>query len=152
MQMNRQTDYAMRAVLYLATSPMARIKEIAEAQYVPQEYLAKILQKLAKAGIVTTHRGVGGGIALARAPEQISMLDVMEAMEGPVALNRCFVAPGECPRETYCAIHNELAHIGSSLSGMFAKVNFAKLARNETALASACVAGGSLEPPAGGEK
>ena len=151
MQMNRQTDYAMRAVLYLATSPMARIREIAEAQFVPREYLAKILQKLSKAGIVNTHRGVDGGISLARAPDQISMLDVMEAIEGPITLNRCFIEPGECPRESYCAVHNELVQISSSLSGMFAKVNFARLARKEAAL----VATGKsrrLQPMADGNK
>ena len=91
-------------------------------------------QKLAKTDIVTTHRGVGGGISLARAPEQISLLDVIEAVEGPVLLNRCFVEPGVCPREDYCAIHLELEQIGKSLAQMFAKVNFARLARNEAAL------------------
>lgn len=133
MQLTRQTDYAMRAVLYLATSPLASIRQIAEAQHVPQEYLAKILQKLARAGIVTTHRGVGGGVSLARVPEKISMLDVIEAIEGKVALNRCFVRPLECPREKFCAMHDELDRIGASLASMFAKVNFARLARNEAA-------------------
>ncbi|MHB1361056.1 MAG: RrF2 family transcriptional regulator [Thermoleophilia bacterium] len=133
MQLTRQTDYAMRAVLYLATSPLASIRQIAEAQSVPQEYLAKILQKLAKEGIVTTHRGVGGGVSLARAPEKISMLDVIEAIEGRVALNRCLIHPRECPREKFCPMHDELDRIGSSLASMFAKVNFARMARDEAA-------------------
>jgi Rrf2 family protein len=143
MQLNRQTDYAMRAVLYLATAPLASIREIAEAQKVPQEYLAKILQRLARAGIVATHRGVGGGITLARAPEKITMLDVIEAVEGPVALNRCFVRPGECPRESYCSMHDELDDIGGKLAGMFARVNFARLARTETAKVKKCQAASS---------
>lgn len=124
----------MRAVLHLASFPMARIKEIAIAQYVPQEYLAKILQKLAKAGIVKTHRGVGGGISLGRVPEQITMLDVIEAVEGPVSLNRCFLNPGECPRQGYCAVHRELETIGTALGEMLAKVTFARLARSELAI------------------
>jgi len=133
MQLTRQGDYAMRAVLYLAASSQARIQEIAHAQYVPREYLAKIIQKLAQADIVTTHRGVGGGITLARPPEEITLLDVVEAIEGPVALNSCFIRPGECPRECYCAIHDELAHIGNTLAAMFADVNFADLAKKEAA-------------------
>lgn len=136
MQLTRQADYAMRAILYLAASPHVRIREIAAAQYIPREYLAKIIQKLAQAGIVTTHRGVGGGITLARAPEEITLLDVIEAIEGPVALNSCFIRPGECPRESYCAVHEELEHIGKSLASMFAEVNFAQLAKNEAALAA----------------
>lgn len=136
MQLTRQADYAMRAVIYLAAFPQARIQDISRAQYIPREYLAKIIQKLAQADIVTTHRGVGGGIALARAPEEITLLDVFEAIDGPVALNRCFVRSDECPRESYCAVHEELEHIGKSLAGMFADVNFAQLAKNETALSA----------------
>ncbi|MDO8737194.1 MAG: Rrf2 family transcriptional regulator [Thermoleophilia bacterium] len=134
MQLTRQGDYAMRAILFLAASPQARIQEIARAQFVPKEYLAKIVQKLSQAGIVTTHRGVGGGITLARPPEEITLLDVVEAIEGPVALNSCFIRPGECPRESYCAIHAELEHIGNTLARMFANVNFADLAKKEAAL------------------
>lgn len=133
----------MRAVLYLATSPLASIREISQAQKMPQEYLAKILQRLAKAGIVTTHRGVGGGVSLARVPEQITMLDVIQAIEGPVSLNRCFSHPGECPRETYCSMHAELDSIGRQLAEMFSRVNFARLARSEAA---------NLHKPAGATK
>lgn len=136
MQLTRQADYAMRAVLYLCASPQARIREIARDQYVPREYLAKIIQKLAQANIVTTQRGVGGGIELARPPEEITLLHVVEAVEGPIALNSCFIRPGECPRESYCAVHVELEKIGNSLSGMFADVTFARLAKNEAALSS----------------
>ncbi len=120
------------------------------AQYVPQEYLAKILQKLARTGIVTTQRGVGGGISLSRPPDRITLLEVVEAMEGPVVLSRCFTNPGECPRESYCAVHEELARIGNSLAMMFSKVNFEQLAKNETSL----VARGPvlrLEPAPSGE-
>lgn len=134
MQLTRQADYAMRAIIYLAANPQARIQEIARAQYVPKEYLAKIIQKLAQAEIVTTHRGVGGGITLSRAPEEITLLDVIEAIEGPVALNSCFIRPGECPREQYCGVHEELEHIGKTLARMLANVNFAQLAQNEAAM------------------
>jgi Rrf2 family iron-sulfur cluster assembly transcriptional regulator len=134
MLITRQADYAMRAVLYLATHPLANISEIASAQDVPRDYLAKILQKLAKADIVATHRGVGGGITLARPPEKINLLDVMEAVEGPLALNRCFLRPGECSRESVCAIHNELLAVHVSLAGQLASIDFARLARKEAAV------------------
>jgi DNA-binding IscR family transcriptional regulator len=64
------------------------------------------------------------------------MLDVIEAIEGPVALNSCFIRPGECPRESYCGAHKELEHIGKSLAKMLANVNFAQLARNEVSLSA----------------
>lgn len=134
MQLNRQTDYALRAVLYLASHPMANIAEVAVAQFVPQDFLAKIMQKLAKAGIVKTHRGVGGGISLARPPETINVLQVIQAMEGPLVLNRCFSRPGECPREYYCAIHDELEAVQSGIARSLAKLDFARLAKKERAL------------------
>ena len=134
--MTRQADYALRAIIYLTLNPQGRIQEIARTQYVPKEYLAKIIQKLARAEIVKTHRGVGGGITLSRAPEDITLLEVIEAIDGPVALNSCFIRPGECPRESYCGAHVELEHIGKALVKMLANVNFAQLARNETSLAA----------------
>lgn len=133
MQLTRQADYAMRAVLYLATTPLASIKEIAAAQRVPQEYLGKILQKLAKSGIVTTHRGVGGGISLARPPREITLKDVIEAVEGPLLINTCFIRPGECPREELCSIHDELEDVQRELSRLLSRTDFAQLARSEAA-------------------
>lgn len=133
MQINRQTDYALRAVLYLASHPLANIGEVAEAQFVPQDFLAKIIQKLARADIVKTRRGVGGGISLARPPGKINMLEVIEAMEGPLALNRCFSHPGECPREYFCAIHDELALVQAGLARSLAKIDMGRLAKKERA-------------------
>ncbi len=131
MQLTRQADYAARAVVYLAVHPHANIREIAREQHVPYEYLAKILQKLAEAGITSSQRGVGGGIALARPAAEISLLEVIEAVEGPVALNRCFIRPNECPREGFCSIHRELAQIQGSIRQQLADVDFASLARSE---------------------
>lgn len=122
----------MRAVLYLADHPYAQIKEIAESQFVPQNYLAKILQKLAAAGILDTKRGVGGGISLARPPREITMLDVIESVEGPLAINRCFVRPGECPREDVCAIHDQLQKVQDAYARALAGIDFEELARQES--------------------
>lgn len=143
MEITRQADYAMRAVLYLATYRLASTREIAEAQSVPREYLAKIVQELARAGIVRTQRGVGGGITLARPPEEITLLDVLEAIEGPVAVNRCFSHPNECPRESFCAVHHEMYFIQKSLAQMFSRINFARLARREAELKQELEAAGA---------
>lgn len=134
MEITRQADYAMRAVLYLAIYRQASIGEIAEAQFVPREYLAKIVQQLGKAGIVRSQRGVGGGVSLAKKPEDISLLDVLEAIEGPLTVNLCFRRPGECPRESFCGVHHELIGIQDTLARELGRVNFARLARKETEL------------------
>lgn len=131
MQLTRQGDYAARAVIYLAKHQLANIKEVATEQQVPQEYLAKIVQKLVAAGIISSQRGKGGGISLAKPPENISLLEVIEAVEGPVVLNRCLIRPNECPRDAFCSIHGELAKIQHSLRKQLGALDFAKLAKKE---------------------
>lgn len=134
MQLSRQADYAIRSVLFLATSPLSNIKEIARAQFIPPEYLAKIMQGLVKAGLVNTHRGVHGGVSLTRPPDQITILDVIEAVEGPMAINWCLAEGNECPREYRCAVHDELQQLQNLAAARFAKLNFAMLARKEAAI------------------
>lgn len=132
MQLSRQADYAIRAVLYLATSPLASVSEIAKAQSLPQDYLVKVLQTLSKAGLVKARRGIGGGISLTRSPEQITLLDVIEAVQGgPLGINRCFAVPNECPREVFCSVHDELEEIQDYVARRLSKINFAYLARKE---------------------
>jgi len=84
-------EYALRAVVYLAyESPDARTTaQIAEATKVPKDYLSKILQGLAKKEIVQTQRGVGGGVSLARPPEELTILDVVNAVEPIERIRTC---------------------------------------------------------------
>src|SRR3954468_8932762 len=92
LQISRKIDSALRAMIYLSSVPAARIspfREIARAMDVPEDFLAKILKVLADAGLVVSQRGSRGGYRLAKAPVEISFLDVIEAVEGPVKLNVC---------------------------------------------------------------
>lgn len=84
-------EYALRAIVYLAyEAPEARTTaQIAEATLVPKDYLSKILQNLAKKGIVQTQRGVGGGVALAKGPEELTILDVVNAVEPIKRIKTC---------------------------------------------------------------
>jgi Rrf2 family protein len=84
-------EYALRAIVHLAyEAPAARTTaQIAEATLVPRDYLSKILQDLAKAGIVRTQRGVGGGVSLARPPEELTILDVVNAIEPIERISKC---------------------------------------------------------------
>jgi len=108
MELTRKGDYAIRGIVYLAGQPLDKISllsDIAAAVDVPQTFLAKIFQQFSKSGIVKSYRGTGGGFMLARAPEQITLLEVVEAVEGPITPNRCVVAPGECDRDGFCTVH-----------------------------------------------
>jgi len=132
MKLNQATDYAFRAVLHLAKLPPGEVVEaqvIAEKECVPIRFMLKILRLLARAGIVNSYRGVGGGYALARAPREITMLDVLTAVEGPVRINRCLVNPAYCSRQgpPHCAVHRALGSIQTMLIDQFQKYDFARL-------------------------
>ncbi|MFM8321498.1 MAG: RrF2 family transcriptional regulator [Chloroflexota bacterium] len=99
MQITRQADYAVRAVLYLAqlgTDQRAATSQIAQEQQIPPSFLAKIVSQLSVAGLLQTSRGARGGVSLARPPEEISLLEVVEAIDGPILLNECAGSAGVC--------------------------------------------------------
>ncbi len=92
MQITRQADYALRAMVYLARhepNQNAATKVIAETQKIPPSFLAKIISQLSIAGLIKTSRGARGGVILSRPPKDISLLEVIEAIDGPIALNEC---------------------------------------------------------------
>lgn len=98
MQITRQADYAVRAVLYLTQlgeEQRAATSQIAQDQQIPPSFLAKIVSQLSVAGLLQTSRGARGGVSLARSPEHISLLEVVEAIDGPILLNEC-VGNGAC--------------------------------------------------------
>lgn len=108
LQLTRDGEYAVRAVLYLASQPEGKVSlvnEISEAQDVPRSYLSKIMQHLTKAGLVRSRRGAKGGFILARPANEITLRETIEAIEGPIHLNVCLIKKGECPRDEVCPVH-----------------------------------------------
>lgn len=92
LELSRKSDYALRAVIYLArenAGRYGRVSEIAKAKDIPQAFLAQILPLLATRGVVKSQQGAHGGYALAREPASISFLEVIECVEGPLRLNKC---------------------------------------------------------------
>jgi Rrf2 family protein len=107
MQITRQADYAMRAVAYLSNlgpEQRAATSQIAEDQQIPPSFLAKIVSQLSVAGLLQTSRGARGGVSLARTPEEISFLEVVEAIDGPILLNECVVDHSACSFGESCAL------------------------------------------------
>jgi len=99
MQITRQADYAVRAIMYLAEmgpNQKAATSQIAEEQDIPLSFLAKIIAQLSVAGLLQTMRGARGGVSLARKPGEISLLEVVEAIDGPIQLNECVNGNHNC--------------------------------------------------------
>lgn len=106
MQITRQADYAVRAVLHLArnTGQRTATSAIAEEQRIPPSFLAKIVSQLSIAGLLNTSRGAHGGVMLAREPKEITLLEVVEAIDGPIQLNECVEGNGICNFEENCPL------------------------------------------------
>lgn len=133
MMISRETDYAVRCVLHLARTPekIVMISEIASSCEVPRSFLAKILQRLARAGIVRSYRGAGGGFQLVRSVDELSLRDVIEVMQGPIALNACAVDRNHCSRSSHCVVHPVWVQASAGVERILAKQTFRKLLREE---------------------
>ncbi len=118
MHLTREGDYAVRVVVDLAgrdRGELVRTEDLTVATGVPRAYLTKIIQVLVRAGLVRTRQGPGGGVALIRDPASITLLQMVEAVEGPIRLNRCLERAGECPRDAFCSVHPVWVHIQAVL-------------------------------------
>ncbi|HEX3032301.1 MAG TPA: Rrf2 family transcriptional regulator [Bacillota bacterium] len=120
MKINHATDYAFRALVFLSGQPQGKVvdaQSISQSEVIPMRFLLKIMPSLIKAGIVGSQRGPGGGYLLAKPPEEITFLDVVEAIEGPIKLNRCLEDYSLCSKQgaPHCKIHQALEDIQNKL-------------------------------------
>ncbi|OAG28101.1 RrF2 family transcriptional regulator [Thermodesulfatator autotrophicus] len=107
MRISRATDYGVRLVVYLAEKPEQIVprSEVAREMEIPSEFLAKIAQNLAKAGIIEIKQGRSGGYLLRRDPSELTLLEVVEALEGEICLNVCVGRPEACCLSNRCKVH-----------------------------------------------
>jgi Rrf2 family protein len=137
MQITRQADYALRAMLYLAKlehGERAATSQIAEEMSIPPSFLAKIISQLSIAGLIHTSRGAHGGVSLARKPADISLLDVVEAIDGPIALNECTLDPSVCIFGDTCPIHEVWCEAQVELVRKLEQSTFDELVERENEL------------------
>ena len=130
MQITRQADYAVRAILHLARSGDVRTatSAIAEEQKIPPSFLAKIISQLSIAGLLHTSRGARGGVTLAREPKEITLLEVIEAIDGPIQLNECVGDSGSCSFDEDCPLRPVWCEAQEELVGKLKGTNFADMA------------------------
>lgn len=129
MQITRQADYAVRAVLHLARNGETRTATsvIAEEQKIPPSFLAKIISQLSIAGLLHTSRGARGGVTLARDPKEITLLEVIEAIDGPIQLNECVGETGVCTFDANCPLRPVWCEAQEELVGRLKGTNFADM-------------------------
>jgi Rrf2 family protein len=130
MQITRQADYATRAVLFLARHRNGKhiaTSQVAKEQSIPSSFLPKIISQLSVAGLLNATRGARGGITLAREPQQITLMEVIEAIDGPIQLNSCVEAKGGCALEGNCALQSVWCDAQNELITKLRNTNFAQL-------------------------
>lgn len=129
---SRETDYAARVILHLALQGpdgRATAQGIAQMRLIPRSLVRRVVTRLAAAGLIVTTRGSEGGITLARPAAEISLLEVVEALEGPVALNICTVQEAACPLVPECNVHSAWVVARGLLREHLQLITFDKLAQ-----------------------
>jgi Rrf2 family protein len=128
----RDTDYAVRVVLHLSMlGEGARItaEEVAAQRLLPRAFVRRIIGRLGAAGLLRTVRGAGGGIALSRPASEVSLLDVVAAMEGGFALNCCVDDPKACPLTKDCPVRRSWITVSNQIAGSLGAIRFDHLAK-----------------------
>ena len=154
LRLTKKADYGLMALKYLAEQPGASsgpdahtaqsAKDIAQAYHIPPPLLAKILQTLARAGLLVSHAGTNGGYALARPASQISAFEVIRAIDGPLFITSCITIHGACDLAGHCTIKEPLRKVNDSIKDLLSNIHISDLVEmsEQHTEADAAVAGG----------
>lgn len=132
MVISQAAEYAIRALLYMASLPpgqIAKKQDICRTQEITPAFFIKIMQPLLAAGLVESYRGVAGGFSLRKPPEKISLWDIISAVEGPIFLNKCMIHKGYCPQDDVCPVHTVWHNARTAVQQILADATLDKLAR-----------------------
>jgi len=146
MELTRQADYALRCVLETARHERISARELAARQELSPSFVGKIVSTLARAGILETHRGASGGVQLGRSADTISVLDVIEAVQGPIRLNRCVRTPPACALVDLCPLSPVIRQAQEAMTDAFSVTLDVLLERDRD---NRAVWDQALEAPAG---
>ena len=129
MRLSVEADYGFRITNYLAaygTEERVRSRRIAEDCCISEKFALKVLHKLLKGNVVVSYRGVHGGYSIARNPETITYLEILEIIDGPLFINRCLEDPEHCNtgRVGVCLIHDRLSTVNERMAEMLRAYNF----------------------------
>ena len=130
---SRQCEYAIQAVLYLAMKPhdgKTSIKELTRQLEIPYHFVAKILQDLGRKGLLVSLKGPSGGFALARQPGEITLLEIVDAIDGTAFLHDCVLGFPDCSSKTPCPAHDRWEKVRENISEMLIGQTVAQMAKN----------------------
>ena len=124
LRLSKKTDYALMAMKHLASDPgrrAASAREIAETYDIPVELMAKVLTRLVRSGLLTSHQGVHGGYMLAQPPAATSVAAVLEAIDGPLTLTACTQGDDRCDQFSKCNVRDPLRRVRDRIAAILAE-------------------------------
>jgi len=130
LKLTKKADYALMAMKHLAEQPNGSsrsAKDVSDAYGIPPEALAKILQRLAKAGLLHSQHGINGGYTLARPAHTISAFEVIRAIDGPLFITSCVTVRGECDQSDRCNIREPLRKVNESIEGVLKRIKISHM-------------------------
>ena len=145
LRLTKKADYGLMALKYLAEQAdtgAQSAKDIAEAYHIPPQLLAKILQTLAKQGLLVSHAGTNGGYALARPAHDINAFEVIRAIDGPLFITSCITIHGTCDLHGHCTIKEPLRKVNDSIKDLLSGIRVSDLVDPAENAHSAALAGG----------
>lgn len=152
LKLSKKVDYGLMALMHLSQHQERAswsAREIAESYDIPMELMAKILQKMAQNGFVISHHGTHGGYSLGRPADRINVAEVIEVIEGPLALTDCFSDHSACLQFEKCNLRSPLQVVNDSVLGLLSRLTIAQMNQHTTlsALALQTAADGSSKHP-----
>ncbi len=130
LKLSKKADYGLMAMRHLAEHAergACSAKDVAEAYGIPPEVLAKILQRLAKAGLLHSQHGINGGYTLGRAATEISAYEVIRAIDGPLFITSCITVRGECDQTERCTIREPLRKVNQSIEDVLKNIKISQM-------------------------
>jgi FeS assembly SUF system regulator len=131
LRLSKKADYALMAMKHLATHTdvaSTSARAIAEEYNIPLELMAKVLQRLARRGLLASHQGTRGGYTLSKAPSSISVADIIEAIDGPLTVTACSTDDEQCEQFTRCNVRDPLWRIKERIISALATVSLGEIA------------------------
>ena len=132
--LRRNTDYALRAMVYLAKhyeDGLVSAREVSQKGDIPYQLASKLLQKLHKVGLIESSMGPKGGFRLSKALSDICLLEIIEAIQGKVLLSRCLLGDDICPHQKSCKVRTKLAELEKSINSYLGSVTLEKIVRQK---------------------
>ncbi len=137
LKLTKKADYGLIALRHLALGPggeAASAKEIADAYGIPLPLLSKVLQKLARGGLLVSVQGTNGGYKLAREPRRITALEAIRAIDGPVILTSCFTAQSGCGQSGRCSVREPLRKVHERILAVLESISISEMAEDAAPL------------------